>query len=184
MMTHIHWFIHAAKVKQDIKLSLESRPHCYSNPVTGNIEKTASEENTADSTLLTDSVGGGWRLGCAPGAMHILAHLLDSTQIYLCVFFLLRVRAGEQGRVIVCNGAKLPLIRRIEKEACAPQGNHPPAPPPLSNPSPSVVKSVPDEGFPVGIRCSCSIANQTRTKKKKEKATERVINLTSFSSDF
>lgn len=93
-------------------------------------------------------------------------------------FFWLHVRAWEQGRVIVCNGAKLPLIRRIEKEACAPEGNQPSVPP-LLKPGPSALKSVPDEGFPVGIRCSCSIAKQTRTKKRK--AIDTVINLTSFS---
>lgn len=171
MITHIHLFFHAAKVKQDIKLSLESRPPCYLNPVMGNTEKTTPEENTADSTLLTAETFGAKppRLGRAPSVMHILAwrYIILVWCLCFCVFFLLQVRAWEQGRVRVCNEAKLPLIRQIEKGACAPEGNQPPVPP-LLNPSPSALKSVPDEGFPVGIRCSCSMANQTRTKKKKK----------------
>lgn len=56
------------------------------------------------------------------------------------------------------------------EEVWAPQGIQPFTEqfPPFSHPGPGALKSVPDEGFPVGIRCSCSTANHTRPKKENE----------------
>lgn len=53
--------------------------------------------------------------------------------------------------------------------------------PSFSHPGPVSLKSVPDEGFPVGIRCSCSTANHTRNPppphKKREKHPLRIWNI-------
>lgn len=57
----------------------------------------------------------------------------------------------------------------------------PPAPP-LLLPELRLSKSVPDDGFPVGIRCSCSTANQTRPKITTECSNDSVTSLLSQSS--
>lgn len=43
-------------------------------------------------------------------------------------------------------------------------------------------KSVPDDGFPVGIRCSCRAVYQTRLKKKKKKSLSDSLTLLLFQS--
>lgn len=93
--------------------------------------------------------------------------LLTVHSLFQCVFC--QSRAWEQGPVIGCNWAKLPLIRWIEKRPVPQKGtslseNSPPFLPTLGQ---GTLKSVPDEGFPVGIRCSCSAAYQTRDREKK-----------------
>lgn len=117
--------------------------------------------------------------GSSPGVIHIRATSLDCPQ-FISVFSY-QGRAWEQGWVIVCNWAKLPLIRWIEKRPVPQKGTSLQFP--LSPiPSPGALKSVPDEGFPVGIRCSCSTANQTRWKKKCNRMFERQFDLAPFSS--